>query len=356
MLLDRGYSAKDITMFAYDDIVNNEMNVFPGQIFHSLDHKVNQYPGSDSINYKECDVDCYILYRTLTGLPSTSEDYVFVYYDNHGGDGFLGVPVLCGEFIDGNKLRDCFNTMGEKNMYKGIFFTIEACYAGSVAKLIDAPRMAILTASNDHESSYAAVYDESVGAFLSNQFTDYWISKVEENPTQTIGELYEYLEGITQGQHTCYYGDESLQSLTIDKFIGIPKTQRKYGNDHSSNKLTLASQSEATEISLRKISENHPKPTIRAKARLQLLSRKVQTQKLDTVLDLLVKNIDSQNYDKIMNKYDAPTTQEYFDLLHTFFRKFGIVNPDDYGKFRILKNLAAEYPKSVILRELETLL
>ena len=72
--------------------------------------------------------------------------------------------------------------------------------------------------------------------------------------------------------------------------------------------------------------------------------------KLDTVLDSLVKFVDPRNYDKIMNEMDTKVTENYFDLLNLFVNKFGQINPDDYGKFKVLKNLAALHPKDEIVK------
>ena len=38
-LLLRGFTASNIELYAYDDVVNNEENPYPGQVFHTLELK-----------------------------------------------------------------------------------------------------------------------------------------------------------------------------------------------------------------------------------------------------------------------------------------------------------------------------
>ena len=55
--------------------------------------------------------------------------------------------------------------------------------------------------------------------------------------------------------------------------------------------------------------------SIRALARIEILLLKAQTEKLDTVLTMLVKYVDTKNYDKIMKEKPVDLSPVYFDVL-----------------------------------------
>ncbi|KAK8838522.1 hypothetical protein M9Y10_033150 [Tritrichomonas musculus] len=344
-LLARGFTTSNIALYAYDDIATDFDNPFKGQVFHTVDHKTNVYPGSDAINVKKQGVTDQAFYDAITNLPTTNNDYVFIYYDNHGGPGILGTPN--GYEINADKLAEAFNTASSSNLYKQCLFLIEACYSGSVAEVFTAPNLATITAANNQESSYAAVYDSEIGTYLSNEFTNYFIAIIDENPSISVGELYETLKKETQQSHVCYYGDESIQSVALSTFIGTPTKFLSHKVDKSN--LNLVKPHEATIKSLQFFSE-HEKAYIRSRARLQLLRLKTQSKKLQIMLDLLVKYVDPKNYEKIMNDTESKITPTYFEVLRVFSKKFGEMNPDDYGRLNVLKALAATHSKAEIIQ------
>ena len=345
-LLVRGFTPENIGLYAYDDIATDPRNPFIGQVFHSIDHKINVYPGSDAINVKGDDVTPESFYDAITKLPTTSNDYVFIYYDNHGGNGILGTPDIYKDIM-AVELAECFNKASSSNLFKKCLFFIEACYSGSTGKLLTAPNLATITASMYNESSYSAIYDEEIGTYISNEFTNNFITHIDQEPSITIGELYQYLQKNTERSHTCYFGDESIQSISLSDFIGTPSKILT----HPVNKADIKAvkPSEATEITLKFLSK-HKKASIRALARIEILRLKAQTEKLDTVLEMLVKYVDPKNYDKIMNEKQVDLSPVYFDVLKIFREKFGEINPDDLGKLGVLASLATSHTKAEIVQ------
>lgn len=345
-LLLRGFTASNIELYAYDDVVNNEENPYPGQVFHTLEHKTNVYPGSAAISVKGDDITAQAFYDKISNLPTTSNDYVFMYFDNHGGPGLLGTPI--GHSILPDQLNEAFMKASDSKLYKQLLFIIEACYAGSVAEYILAPNVAMVTAANGMESSYAAVYDEELGVYLSNEFSNNFIALIDENPSITVGELYTILKEQTQNSHVTYYGDESIQSLPLSTFIGMPSKVLPHNTNNKFN-LKTAKAAEATKTTLLFLSQ-HSKPSIRARARLQLLRNKVQTDRLNTALDKLVKYVDPKNYDIIMNDVQSKVTPSYLQVLRVFMNKFGEMNQDDYGRLNVIKALSAKHDPSEIIQ------
>ena len=343
-LLNRGFTKENIALYAYDDIATIKYNPFQGQVFHTIDHKINVYPGTDAINVKGADVDDQSFYNAIINLPTTSEDYVFIYYDNHGGPGILGTPDADEIYAD--KLAKSFSIALKNNLYKQCLFVIEACYSGSVAEVITVPNFASITAANDQESSYAVTYDSEIGAYLSNEFTNHFIDLIDETPSITIGDLYTKLKSLTEESHACYYGDESIQSISISTFIGTPNQLLPKTIKIHSKPVT---QREASEQTLLYLSQ-HSKPKFRAISRLQILRRKIQKQRLELALEMIVKYVDTKNYEQIMKDTKTKITPTYFQVLRIFLNKFGKINPDDYDRLNILKALSASHSKDEIIQ------
>ncbi|OHT01175.1 hypothetical protein TRFO_32117 [Tritrichomonas foetus] len=144
LLVEGGIPKDHIILMNYNDWSYARYNPFPGQIFRNLEHDPNVYPGGDSIDYKECQVTAKNFYNVLKGdtvngraLQSNENDNVFVFFDDHGGDGVLGVPEPCGFDIYADELAEALQYMYDNKMYKKLFFPITACYAGSVARVLD---------------------------------------------------------------------------------------------------------------------------------------------------------------------------------------------------------------------------
>lgn len=345
-LLNRGFTKENIALYAYDDIATDPENPFQGQVFHSLDHKTNVYPGSSAINVKGNYVTADAFNNAIKYLPTTSEDYVFIYYDNHGGAGFLGTPY--GNQIYWDDITRSFKKALSDNLYKKCLFIIEACYSGSIGKKVQVDNLAMITSANDQQSSYATVYDTSVGTYLTNEFTDYFIHIIDEKPSMTVGEFFNEIKSKMEMSSSCYYGDESIQEIQLEEFIGTP-TKIFTSNVRNNIKSKPVTQREATETTLKQLA-SHPKASIRAKSRLQMLHRKAQTEKLDAVLEMIVEIVDPNNFDKIMNDTESDASLSYLEIVRVFMKRFGDVNPDDFSKFNVLKALAASHTKNEIIQ------
>jgi len=56
----------------------------------------------------------------------------------------------------------------------------------------------------------------------------------------------------------------------------------------------------------------------------------------------------------MMTSVNSKITDEYYEVLDYFVSKFGAVNPDDLGRFMVLKNLAAYHSKSSIIAAIDS--
>lgn len=346
MLLERGFSKSDISLYAFDDIATDAANPFKGQVFHTIDHKVNVYPGKDAINVSGGSVDAKRFIKAIKTFPTTSEDNILIYYVNHGGPNLLGTPN--GDLISAHNMLYAFQEAQKKNLFKQLLFVIEACYSGSIGKVINLPNITLLTAANNIESSYPIAFDSEVGTFIANEFTNNLLSAIEEKPDATVLEVFTTAQSQTEKSHPCIFGDEAIKALPISEFFGKP-TKTVIPRKSGKREVASLTPKEATEKSLSFMAQ-HQKASIRSKARLELIRLRALTERLEAALELLVKYVDPENYDEIMNDKTAEANDVYYEVLDIFMKKFGEVNPDDYGRFSVIKALAATHTKAEIVQ------
>ncbi|EAY14472.1 Clan CD, family C13, asparaginyl endopeptidase-like cysteine peptidase [Trichomonas vaginalis G3] len=337
-LVKRGFDDQHITMMAYDDIALSSENPFRGKVFHTLKH-VNIYPGSSKINYAHNSVTADQFYTVLTTLKSTTSDNVYIYYDNHGGPGILGVPDgVPGGYIEAEPLAKAFDTMEAKGLYGKLFFGIEACYSGSVAAVFRAKNMCTITAANDDESSYAAVYDSTVGAYLSNEFSNYFMAYLDSNPQNTIGNLYTKVKAQTTGSHVCYYGDVNMKNLKLSDFLGTPN---EVVAPKADAKIDIIPHYLATKSTLYQLAQSTD-AKIAGRAKVALHEVIAAAEKLDLTLTSIAEILEPETKNVLRAKC-GKITPEYFEVLHYFTEKYGVVKGDDMIKLRVLVNLALKH-------------
>ena len=244
ILVDRGVKPKNIVVFAYDDIANNQRNPFPGQVFNHPDGS-DVYAGV-VIDYYGKDVTPENFIAVLTGdekavkkvddrttgkvLTSTSADNVFIYFSDHGSDNLIAFP---SKYLYADELNDALNTMHTKNMYKELVFYLESCHSGSMFenKLPTDINIYTTTAANPHESSYAEycggeakVNGTSIGSCLGDEYSCRFMEDIDARPGEqlkswTMQQQYEYLVDAVKGSHVQQYGDTTIAQKSIYEFI-----------------------------------------------------------------------------------------------------------------------------------------
>ena len=344
-LKNRGFDDSHIVLFAFDDISSSAHNPYQGQVFHTLEH-INVYPGASKINYASYSVTSKNFYNALTYLPSTSEDYLFIFYDNHGGVGVLGVPDSCGGSIMAHDLANTFNMMSNYyRNYKYILFGIEACYSGSVGSEFTNPNMVTITSSTADESSYACVMDDEIGTYLTTEFSNSFMSFMDEHYDKTIGELYDTVCEETVDSHPCFFGDESMKSMLISDFLGTPQDKsfvprtKDYSDavpDYLATKSVLQ----------RQIQSNDKDVSFKAQIELQKII--YEQDKLDETLMKIASFLNPTYSNKILYEKCGKVTPEYYDVLKYFFDKYGNLPGDLLPKLTVLVNLSNKFKVSDI--------
>nr|AFZ78841.1 clan CD family C13 asparaginyl endopeptidase-like cysteine peptidase [Coptotermes formosanus] len=341
IFLKSGINPKNIITFAYDDISTSSENPYSGQIFHSLEHK-NIYQGSSTINYFGNQVTADNFYSVIQNIPSTASDYLLIYYDNHGGAGTLGVPENCGDYIYADSLGQALLNASSLNKWNKCLFGIEACDSGSIPpSWSSVQNILTITASGPDESSYACTYDSSLDTYLSNEFTNYWLSFLFQNPSGTVQDLWKYISSYMHQSTPQIFGDESILSLPISSFFGTLSSVTNERLINNGEKVDTMKSSHVTYFTLDNLIEKHQSIDVQRKALRTKLLLQLQKKKFKHTLKELIKEADIKNYYFHLKNKDAPVTSDYFDCVRYFTKKYGVVHGDFLPKFRIIKSLAS---------------
>lgn len=225
LLTKRGFDPEHIITLAYNDVVNHELNPFKGQVFSSADHK-NVFPGNEKIDYQGKDATAENFIRVLTGnskhgrsLQSTKEDNVFVYFNDHGAPGLLCVPSNNGPELYADQIEKTLQEMKAENRFGKLFFVIEACYSGSVAKNISIPDVFMFAAAGPTQSSYSADWDAEIDAFRTNEFTKNFVNYVKAHSTNKIIDCVNDVSKTTERSHVTAYGDFKVSRMKLSEFL-----------------------------------------------------------------------------------------------------------------------------------------
>ena len=341
VLKDGGYDDDHIIMMCYDDIVTSKDNPFQGQIFRELDH-TNIYPGAEKVDYVGTSVTAENFYKVLTGdssagvaLQSTKNDDVFVFFDDHGGSGILGVPDGCGDYIYAEDLAKTFQTMYDKGLYNTCFFPITACYAGSTAEYLEnITNLYIWTASGTDESSYAYLYDDSLGEYLSSEFS-YRFSHYQQDHCDTaLGDAYPDIRDSVKESHVMKYGDKSLEYYPLSKWVG--KQPKKAHKSQENVKFIKADETKALLTSLSLKSKSNKQ---NAKIQALIKAEEAATQRLDLLCDNLKRMFCGGFNDDLTKTPSTINFDAYKRVLRTIQQKTAHMPESFWSKTPFFANL-----------------
>ncbi|CAL9153032.1 unnamed protein product [Musa hybrid cultivar] len=250
-----GLKDENIVVFMYDDIANNEENPIPGVIINDPQGE-NVYAGVPK-DYVGDDVNVNNFFAVLLGnrtaltggsgkvIDSGPDDYIFVYYTDHGGPGVLGMPTYPDLYAD-----DLIAVLKHKHAtgsYKSMVFYLEACESGSIFEglLPNNINIYATTAANAMESSYAT-YCPGMFPSPPPQFTTclgdlYSVSWMEDSyvhdwRTETLAQQYQLVKNRTAVHNTYYFGSHVMQYA--DLRLNTQKLSLYVGFDPSGDGVT----------------------------------------------------------------------------------------------------------------------
>ena len=356
LLRKANFPEDHIIFLNYDDIANHQNNPFKGQVFHYPDHQINSYPGSDKLDYTGNQVTADTWYKVLKGDPSaggkvlksTSDDYLFVFYDDHGGDGILGVPDGCGPFIYADDLAQVFKDMKNKGMFKKCFFPVTACYAGSVMRVVgaDITDLYIITASGEDESSYAIGYDSVLGVYLSSEFS--YVKDIfhETNPHGTLGDMFNHCVMLVKQSHVHEYGDTSFKDILVSNFVGQIESQ---GARLGRQIMDSAPETEATVISMKK------QKKLTGAQQMKLFAEKASQLILDGIIDHLKNRFVKDSNIDFTKPCENMNWSGYKKVLGALQKNVGRLGESFWAKTFFFSNLASVVDADAIVAEIEKL-
>ncbi|KAF3495260.1 hypothetical protein DY000_02056999 [Brassica cretica] len=160
-------------------------------------------------------------------VDSGPDDYIFIYYSDHGGPGVLGMPTSPALYA--NDLNDVLKKKHASGTYKSLVFYLEACESGSIFEglLPEGLNIYATTAANAEESSwgtYCPEEDTSVPSefetCLGDLYSVAWMEDSDKHNLQTesLHQQYELVKkrtaatGSSYGSHVMEFGDIGLLS------------------------------------------------------------------------------------------------------------------------------------------------
>ncbi|MCA9689240.1 MAG: C13 family peptidase [Nannocystaceae bacterium] len=230
LLRARGVPDDHIILIVADDLALDDDNDLLGVIRNS--------PGGEDV-YAGAEIDYRLglgaaeLERILVGevtattpvvlSPSASSD-VYIYLAGHGGT--AGIPIgavtaaegLAGgdEVFTPSTLRASLCALAQEQRFRRAVVVIESCYAGVFGEAGyggleygcsdvegEAPLegVALLTAANSREVSYAGAYDEDVPAWVNDAFSRGFVDNLQLSPSRTLADVYADTYQSTAGSH-----------------------------------------------------------------------------------------------------------------------------------------------------------
>ncbi|THU72753.1 hypothetical protein C4D60_Mb04t15520 [Musa balbisiana] len=290
-----GLKDENIIVFMYDDIAHNEENPIPGVIINDPQGE-NVYAGVPK-DYVGDDVNVNNFFAVLLGnrtaltggsgkvIDSGPDDYIFIYYTDHGGPGVLGMPTYPDLYAD-----DLIAVLKHKHAsgsYKSMVFYLEACESGSIFEglLPNNINIYATTAANPMESILVIYLTASFSCM---------ISYVHDWRTETLAQQYQLVKNRTAvhntyyfGSHVMQYADLRLNTHQLSLYVGFNPSGdggvTPVANPLTSSTQTVVNQRDAELVhfwlKLHKASEGSPQKLDAQKQLLQILEHRSHVDK-----------------------------------------------------------------------------
>ncbi|CAL0323251.1 unnamed protein product [Lupinus luteus] len=222
-----GLKDENIIVFMYDDIAFHEENPRPGVIINKPNGP-NVYEGVPK-DYIGDDANRDNFYGVISGnrsaihggsgkvVDSGPNDFIFIYYSDHGAIGMLEMPT--GNPVMANQFLDVLKRKHDANGYKKMVMYIEACDAGSMFEglLPNDMNIYVTTASNGNESSYGTYCPDYQSPDALPPLYTICLGDVRQRALTGDG-------NIDHSSHVMQFGDIKLNNDTLFTYIGASST------------------------------------------------------------------------------------------------------------------------------------
>ena len=211
-----GFDDDHIILIADRSVADDRKNPEPGTVRATID-------GPDLMAGAQIDYDASTLaavdvLRILMGqrsdklplvIPSDAGNNVFFYWSghgrslNHGGaNEFQWREKPHHQGVTAQLLREAVTTMQHNKGYRKLFIVAGPCYAECVVTDLDGiPGVLAMTGANEQEQSWADNWNPNGSFWMSDRFTQNFVTAVTENPAITYRDLYLYCAQHTLGSH-----------------------------------------------------------------------------------------------------------------------------------------------------------
>ena len=195
-----------------DDLKNPE----PGTVRATIDGP--DLMAGAQIDYDASQLSAVEVLRILMGqrsdklpvvIPSDAGNNVFFYWSghgrslNHGGAReFQWRETSHHQGLTAQLLHEAVTTMQHNKGFRKLFIVAEPCYAECVVTDLDGiPGVLAMTGANEQEQSWADNWNPNGSFWMSDRFTQNFVTAVTENPAITYRDLYLYCAQHTLGSH-----------------------------------------------------------------------------------------------------------------------------------------------------------
>lgn len=237
-----------IILILADDLAGAAGNPLPGTV-RNVPGGPNLRAGA-AVDYK-LDLGASAILDILAGkasnatpdvLKTTASSDLYVYLVGHGGSS--GIAIGANTTADGLKgegatispaaLRDTLCALSAAKKFRRAFVVVESCYSGVFGEAgyngIEAgckvnngggggdteplDGVVLMTAANSKEVSYAGRYDPTVGAWISDAFSDQVATRLASTPTINLAGLYAEVYLRVAGSHSSLWNSAHAGRIT----------------------------------------------------------------------------------------------------------------------------------------------
>ncbi|MCA9662667.1 MAG: ABC transporter substrate-binding protein [Myxococcales bacterium] len=235
LLREAGVEDDHIVLILADDLVDDPANNLLGEIRNAPEGE-DLYAGAE-IDYR-LGLSANDLAKIITGevsattptvlSPSASSD-VYVYIAGHGGTD--GIPIGAetaedgifgggGEVFSPDLLRESLCALAAEDRRRRAVVVIESCYSGVFGDAsyggiergcgdgdgeLPLEGVALLTAANGREVSYAGAYDGQIPAWVNDAFSRNLADNLALDPERSLADVYADTYRATAGSHPSVY-------------------------------------------------------------------------------------------------------------------------------------------------------
>ena len=212
-----GFDDDHIILIADRSVADDPKNPEPGIVRTTIDGP--DLMAGVQIDYDATTLTAANIMRILMGqrsdqlpvvIPPDAGNNVFLYWSghgrslNHGGaNEFQWRDKAHHQGVTAQLLHETVTMMQRDKSFRKLFIVAEPCYAECVVSELDGiPGVLAMTGANAQEQSWADNWNPSGAFWMSDRFTQNFVTAITEDPTITYRDLYLYCVQHTLGSHT----------------------------------------------------------------------------------------------------------------------------------------------------------